>query len=200
MCETMPMIAIVYDSPEDERWANLELNPLESGAVQDVVAFRDLYPPLGPPLQKLAKYKMIVFLLSEQAKYTLPASDEDLRRLANAIQRTGALIAVAGLKDHPTPKFFELFQTIYQCRREGNVIVVSPDLVYALSLSSAAEVRDAALSAADEFGIAFDPGLTAEQMCGTLSALANYFRACGGIGLPADIGTEQAAVLESINA
>lgn len=39
--------------------------------------------------------------------------------------------------------------------------------------------------------IDLDPSLTGEQVLATLTALANYYRACGGLGLPIDAGDRQ---------
>jgi len=56
------------------------------------------------------------------------------------------------------------------------------------------------LGLSGEFRIVFDPGMTIEQITGTLTALANYFRECGGVGLPADLEMERAEVLEDVHA
>ncbi len=36
------------------------------------------------------------------------------------------------------------------------------------------------------FEISFDPSLTDDQIVETLSALADYYRACGGVGFEVD--------------
>jgi hypothetical protein len=49
----------------------------------------------------------------------------------------------------------------------------------------------------DEIIVTFDPSLSAEQIEFALTALADYYRACGGVGLPADdFESEEAIVLE----
>jgi hypothetical protein len=47
--------------------------------------------------------------------------------------------------------------------------------------------------------VTFDPSLSGEQVEATLTALANYFRQCGGIGLPAEFETHE-AVTEEVHA
>jgi len=48
----------------------------------------------------------------------------------------------------------------------------------------------------DELFITFDQSLSADQIKRTLTALAAYYRACGGVGLPAEFESQEAAVLE----
>lgn len=53
----------------------------------------------------------------------------------------------------------------------------------------------------DEITVTFDPSLSAEQIETVLTALADYYRACGGVGLPADdFETQEAVVLEDSHA
>jgi hypothetical protein len=51
----------------------------------------------------------------------------------------------------------------------------------------------------DEIRIEFDSDMDEEQITGTLTALANYFRACGGVGLASDFQTEVVAVEELVD-
>jgi hypothetical protein len=51
----------------------------------------------------------------------------------------------------------------------------------------------------DDLTVTFDPQLTPEQIVATLTALADYYRACGGIGLPADFKSQEAVVPEDIH-
>jgi hypothetical protein len=44
--------------------------------------------------------------------------------------------------------------------------------------------------------IRFDPLLSSKQIVGVLEALANYYRACGGVGLTVEFETEDVAVRE----
>lgn len=48
------------------------------------------------------------------------------------------------------------------------------------------------------FQIAFHPGLAAESITDVLSALADYYRACGGIGLEVDFDLEEVRVKERV--
>jgi hypothetical protein len=48
----------------------------------------------------------------------------------------------------------------------------------------------------EELFITFDPSLSAAQTKATLTALAEYYRACGGVGLPAEFESQEAFVLE----
>lgn len=48
----------------------------------------------------------------------------------------------------------------------------------------------------EELIVTFDPSLSAGQIKATLTALAAYFRACGGVGLPAEFESQEASVLE----
>ena len=50
-----------------------------------------------------------------------------------------------------------------------------------------------------DISITFDPQLTADQVLATLTALADYYRACGGVGLPADFESQEAVVEEDIH-
>ena len=47
--------------------------------------------------------------------------------------------------------------------------------------------------------VTFDPSLSGDQVEATLTALANYFRQCGGIGLPAEFEPQE-AVTEEVHA
>jgi hypothetical protein len=47
--------------------------------------------------------------------------------------------------------------------------------------------------------VTFDPNLSGGQVESTLTALANYFRQCGGIGLPAEFEAQE-AVAEEVHA
>ena len=44
--------------------------------------------------------------------------------------------------------------------------------------------------------IVIDPDLSPEQIIGTLSALANYYRVCGGVGLSVDFTGQEEVVEE----
>jgi hypothetical protein len=47
--------------------------------------------------------------------------------------------------------------------------------------------------------VTFDPSLSGEQVEATLTALANYFRRCGGVGLTAEFEPQE-AVTEHVHA
>ena len=47
-----------------------------------------------------------------------------------------------------------------------------------------------------DFSIRFDPELSAEQIKAALTALADYYRACGGVGLEVEFEMEEAFVRE----
>lgn len=51
-------------------------------------------------------------------------------------------------------------------------------------------------SVSSNFELAFSPRLTEEQVKATLFAIADYFRACGGVGLQAEFDLEDIAVKE----
>lgn len=46
----------------------------------------------------------------------------------------------------------------------------------------------------DDFTIIFAPELSAEQIKGTLQALADHYRACGGVGFEIDFEVEEVSV------
>jgi predicted DNA-binding protein YlxM (UPF0122 family) len=48
--------------------------------------------------------------------------------------------------------------------------------------------------------IGFDPVLSAQDIAEILSALADYYRACGGVGLRVDFGLEEAVVRTPVHA
>jgi len=50
-----------------------------------------------------------------------------------------------------------------------------------------------------EVSIAFDPAVTPEQIEATLTALANYYRACGGVGLSVEFENQE-AISEEVHA
>ena len=47
--------------------------------------------------------------------------------------------------------------------------------------------------------VTFDPSLSGKQVQATLTALANYYRQCGGVGLPAEFESQE-AVTEEVHA
>lgn len=47
--------------------------------------------------------------------------------------------------------------------------------------------------------VTFDPSLSSDQVEATLTALANYYRQCGGVGLPAEFEPQE-AVTEEVHA
>jgi hypothetical protein len=63
----------------------------------------------------------------------------------------------------------------------------------------AKDMRNRAPNGSDELFVTFDPSLSAEQIQRTLTALAQYYRACGGVGLPADFESQEAPVLEDLH-
>ena len=55
-------------------------------------------------------------------------------------------------------------------------------------------------SGAVDFAIEFDPSLSPSVIQSTLSALADYYRACGGVGFEIDFGVEQPSATEEVYA
>ncbi len=55
-------------------------------------------------------------------------------------------------------------------------------------------------SPSDEFLITFDPSLSGEQIREALSALADYYRVCGGVGLQVEFETEIVRVAGPVHA
>jgi hypothetical protein len=51
----------------------------------------------------------------------------------------------------------------------------------------------------DSLEVVLDPNLSSEQVLQTLTALAEYYRACGGVGLPAEFQAQE-AVTEEVHA
>ena len=51
----------------------------------------------------------------------------------------------------------------------------------------------------DEFSITFDDSVSPDQVERTLTALANYYRACGGVGLPAEFEGQEMLVDEDVH-
>ncbi len=47
--------------------------------------------------------------------------------------------------------------------------------------------------------VTFDPSLSGDQVEAALTALANYYRQCGGVGLPAEFEPQE-AVTEEVHA
>ena len=48
--------------------------------------------------------------------------------------------------------------------------------------------------------IAFDPSFSPDEVKGILTALADYYRACGGAGLELDFDLQEAFVREPVHA
>jgi hypothetical protein len=55
------------------------------------------------------------------------------------------------------------------------------------------------LTRSSNFSIIFDPVLSPDQIKGTLTALADYYRACGGLGLEIDFEVEEVFVREPVH-
>jgi hypothetical protein len=49
-----------------------------------------------------------------------------------------------------------------------------------------------------DFSITFDPALSPERIKATLEALAEYFRACGGVGLDIEFELEEILIREPV--
>jgi hypothetical protein len=84
-----------------------------------------------------------------------------------------------------------------------NIKVWSGALEYSLAHVRDALARSRSLDSvenqpSDQITISFAPELTPFQVTETLTALANYFRACGGAGMPAEFEFEQAEVFHHV--
>jgi hypothetical protein len=51
---------------------------------------------------------------------------------------------------------------------------------------------------APDFSITFDPTLSSERIKATLEALAEYYRACGGVGLDIEFELEEILIREPV--
>jgi hypothetical protein len=58
----------------------------------------------------------------------------------------------------------------------------------------------AAFAEGADFSIAFDPSFSPDEVKGILTALADYYRACGGAGLELDFDLQEASVREPVHA
>jgi hypothetical protein len=61
-------------------------------------------------------------------------------------------------------------------------------------------VADYRHESSEDFAIVFDPDLTPEQVRQTLSALAEYYRACGGLGLKIEFQLQETTAEELVPA
>ena len=62
------------------------------------------------------------------------------------------------------------------------------------------DAEHVALAESNDFSIAFDASFSPEEVKGLLTALADYYRACGGAGLELDFEIQEASVKEPIHA
>jgi hypothetical protein len=59
--------------------------------------------------------------------------------------------------------------------------------------------RDLKQTVAGSFEIEFDSDLSEQQVRGAFAALAEYYRACGGIGLSVEFESQEVVVREPVN-
>lgn len=74
-------------------------------------------------------------------------------------------------------------------RSDGPILEASFDQLESLSTTG---VSGAGTLTNDIISLVIDPLLTPEQIISTLTALANYFRACGGVGLTIEFESQEA--------
>jgi hypothetical protein len=110
--------------------------------------------------------------------------------------------------DQPEDPFEPFIDKVLDGRAPGRAVVSLRNFAAALEQNvvelsgSSAGIASAHASfvdrevANDELFVTFDQSLSAAQIKDTLTALAAYYRACGGVGLPAEFESQEAAVLE----
>ena len=62
------------------------------------------------------------------------------------------------------------------------------------------DAEQVALAEDNHFSIAFDPSFSPDEVKDLLTALADYYGACGGAGLELDFELQEASVKEPIHA
>lgn len=113
--------------------------------------------------------------------YPKGAQDSDLTRFLH-----GFLNGVTDRKKLGTIEYF-IVESSQHALVAGNMGIPSSEAVV--------DDRSIEMAVPDEFTITFDPSLSAEQIEATLTALADFYRVCGGVGLAAHFEPQEAPVL-----
>ncbi len=183
----------------------LEAFPTEMPVAIVVVACsspRDLSPPRGP-LTVLVPRVPYLLVFPDGVN---DASDPLLARIAGHLIETETTFRITNLEQFRRnlglllPSFTQDFTDIVSSPSSlPRYNIVSGD---SLALNDEVKV-DAVLtepsSLPPEFSITFDPSLSPDQIRATLTALAGYYRACGGVGLSVEFESQE-TVAEEVHA
>jgi len=166
-----------------------EQDRFEVGAVKSVLADR------------ASKYLVINGALRVTESHLLFAEGEwrparDIRVGHRLATQTGECVEVSSIRteDVQGPVYnLHLASRSHTFFAEG-ILVHNADekLAYATA--------EAVLKEGEEFSIAFDPSFSPDEVKGILTALSDYYRACGGAGLEVDFDLQEASAREPVHA
>jgi hypothetical protein len=127
----------------------------------------------------------------------------------DAVENEGGLILSLRIHRADIPVFLRNSRVIDYVWREGEQIIrpkTMKDIAEEIMVygrlssfsSSEGEEMEADPIATDQIRIVFEPGIDAERMVRALTALANYYRACGGAGLTVELEPQVAYVRDLV--
>jgi hypothetical protein len=177
-------LLLAYDSREGRQWAEDVVNGAGKRASIEARDFRDLYLHREVLLAALLRAEVVIFVLSEDSHFSPDLSPEAGDQFIADLRGSGKTISLHVLNGKDIPQFLWPLQA-------------QPVLPQSL-VERLLKMRDRAPH--PDPVIIFDPELSERQILGTLTALANYFRGCGGIGLPADVEIEKATTSPEVYA
>jgi hypothetical protein len=175
----------------------------------------DVVPPTGTPAGLLLKgpgvipHEAVIIAFSPTGSSELPLA-KTISEVVNAFPESEYYFVFPD--DQPQDPMEPFIDKVLDGRVPGRAVVSLRNFVSAFE-DSVGELSGHAAGGAsahafagggdipgkipnDELFITFDQSLSADQIKATLTAFAAYYRACGGVGLPAEFESQEAAVLE----
>jgi hypothetical protein len=167
---------------------------LEGVKEESTLPVRELSPPFRDArTRKQLGPEDILILILGPLTGTPEADDDELDALLKAATHAGAAIFILAQRG-----------STFGSSRYKSYVVGTFDTpaelriraVHALHIGMREKRISDPKSVANKFELAFSPLLTEQQVRATLFAIANYYRACGGVGLEAEFDLEDILVKE----
>jgi hypothetical protein len=155
-------------------------------------------------LDKILKADVFVVIVATSYGSIVPQGEQSFSEFEYEMAAKAGIPVVALVRAGPSPK--ELPQKeVYLLERFKNRLKDDRLVAYFGSIQDLRERLSASLLKLKEshfspdFNITFDPELTEQEVKTAFEALANYYRACGGVGLAVEFEHEEAEVREPIH-